>query len=99
MNLGAIIKELRQRKGIKQNSFAELCNISSTYLSKIENNSKEPNLSTLRIIANNLDVPLPILIFLSINEDDIKPDKKEAFELLGPSIKALLNEFFNTPSK
>ncbi|MGQ7855146.1 helix-turn-helix domain-containing protein [Pedobacter sp. WC2501] len=33
---------------MRQNAFADLCNISQTYLSQIENNIKEPNISTLK---------------------------------------------------
>lgn len=63
MDLGETIKSIRKQKGLKQNEFAQLCNITQAYLSQIENNLKEPNLSTLRVISNNLGIPLPILFF------------------------------------
>jgi len=98
MDLGNTIKKLRQQKGIKQNSLANLCDITPSYLSQIENNAKEPNLSTLKIISKNLGLPLPVLFFLSLDESDIKPDKKRAYEHLAPSIKSMITEFFTNAS-
>lgn len=95
MNLGTVIKNIRKQRGQTQQEFASSCGITQTYLSQIENNNKEPNLSTLKEISNNLDLPLPILFFLSLNEDDISPEKREAFQKLNPSVKTLINNFFN----
>lgn len=95
MDLGNTIKELRLQKGYKQNVFAQLCDISQTYLSQIEGNQKEPNISTLKIISDNLNVPLPLLFFLSLDEDDIPGNKKKSFKLVGPIIKSLINDFLN----
>jgi transcriptional regulator with XRE-family HTH domain len=96
MNLGKAIKTIRQQRGINQTSLAELSGITQTYLSQIESNQKEPNISTLRSIADQLNVPLPILFFLSLDDNDIKPEKRIAFNHLGPSIKSMIAEFFNT---
>jgi transcriptional regulator with XRE-family HTH domain len=94
MNLGTVIKDIRKQKGQTQTEFALTCGITQTYLSQIENNSKEPNLSTLKVISLNLDIPLPILFFMSLNEEDISPEKRKAFEIINPSVKSLINEFF-----
>ncbi len=94
MDLGSIIKKRRKQKRYTQSELAELCGITQTYLSQIENNSKEPNLSTIKVIANHLDVPLPILFFLSLNDDDVSPEKRDAFKMISPSVNSLVNEFF-----
>lgn len=94
MNLGDTIKKLRHRKGIKQKTFAERCDLSPTYLSQIEHNQKEPNISTLKIIAEHLDISVPILFFLSVDEDDIIPEKRAAYKILEPSIKSMISELF-----
>jgi XRE family transcriptional regulator, regulator of sulfur utilization len=99
MDLGITIKTIRQQKGIRQISLAEQCNITQTYLSQLENNVKEPNISTLRTISEKLGLPLPILFFLSLDTEDIKPEKRNAYSHLAPSIKAMIAEFFsNTPN-
>lgn len=94
MDLGITIKNIRKQKGQTQCEFATACGITQTYLSQIESNLREPNLSTLKLISNELNVPLPILFFLSLNSDDIQQNKREAFEIISPSVKSLANEFF-----
>lgn len=94
MNLGNVIKKMRKQKKQTQSELAILCGITQTYLSQIESNLKEPNLATLKKISENLDIPLPILFFLSLDESDIDPDKRKAFEIINPSVKSLVSEFF-----
>lgn len=95
MNIGEVIKNTRKQRKQTQTEFASSCEITQTYLSQIENNSKEPNLATLKKISANLDIPLPILFYMSLNEDDISPEKREAFEIINPAVKSMLNEFFS----
>ncbi len=94
MDLGTTIKSQRKQKGYTQSELASLCGISQTYLSQIESNQREPNLSILKMISKELRVPLPILFFLSLNIEDIQHNKREAFEIISPSVKSLVNEFF-----
>lgn len=94
MDLGNSIRKIRKQKGQTQSEFALSCGITQTYLSQIESNLKEPNLSTLRIISESLDLPLPILFFLSLTEDDVQPNKRKAFQIVSPSVKSLVDEFF-----
>jgi transcriptional regulator with XRE-family HTH domain len=94
MDLGNIIKTIRKQKGQTQGELAISCGITQTYLSQIESNLKEPNLSTLKSISEGLNVPLPILFFLSMTEDDVQPNKRKAFQIVSPSVKSLVNEFF-----
>jgi transcriptional regulator with XRE-family HTH domain len=95
MDLGNVIKSSRKQKGLTQSEFAALCDITQTYLSQIEGNLKEPNLSTLRVIGEKLNIPLPILFFLSMTKEDVQPNKRKAFEIVSPSVKSLVNEFFS----
>ena len=95
MDLGNVIKNQRKKKRLTQQALASLCEITQTYLSQIEGNLKEPNLSTLKTISLNLNIPLPILFFLSMTEDDVQPNKRQAFEIVNPSVKSFVNEFFS----
>lgn len=95
MNLGNIIKTIRKQRGLTQGEFAPLCGITQTYLSQIETNQKDPNLSVLKTIAEKLSVPLPIIFFLALNEEDIQPEKREIFASIGPGIKGIINDLFS----
>lgn len=94
MDIGSIISSLRKKEGINQAKLAKMSGISQTYLSQIENNKKEPHLSSLKKISEALEVPLPVLLFLSMDEKDIPDKKKNAFRVLFPSIKAFMVEMF-----
>ena len=94
MDLGKTIKKIRKQKRQKQRDIAISCGTSQTYLSLIENNLKEPSISMLKLISESLNVPLPILFFLSMTEDDVQANKREAFQIISPSVKSLVNEFF-----
>lgn len=96
MDLGKAIASLRKKKGIRQYILADKCNITQAYLSQIENNRKDPNLSTLKILSAELQTPLPVIFFLSIGEDDIPANKKEAFNTLAPVVKHLISNIFNS---
>ncbi len=94
MDLGNTIVMLREERGLKQKDLAEYAGLTQSYLSQIEKNKKEPNLSTLKTIGKALGIPLPILLFLSIDEKDLPEQKKEAFDILRPLMKNLINDFF-----
>lgn len=94
MNLGFAIKTTRQQKGLRQNALADLCQITPAYLSQIEGNLKEPNLSTLRVISQQLGLPMPVLFFLAIDENDVQVEKREAFKLIQQPVQALIGQFF-----
>lgn len=86
---------LRQQKGIKQKTFAATTGISPTYLSQIETGVKEPATSVLKKIAEKLNVPLPIIFFLSMEKDDVPLKKRKAYETLGLTLKSMINTFFS----
>ncbi len=95
MNLGLAIQRLRKEAGFSQTKFAKACNITQTYLSLIENNVKEPNLSTLRKVAEKLHIPLPVMFFMALDENDVQKEKRSAYNLLAPSIHSMIAEFFS----
>jgi XRE family transcriptional regulator, regulator of sulfur utilization len=94
MDIGKVIKEVRSKKKLKQKELSDYCNISVTYLSQIENNRKDPSLSTLEVISKSLGVPLPMLFFMALEDDDIPSPKKEFFRHIHPSLNSLIREFF-----
>jgi len=94
MDIGNTIKQIRIKKGLKQNEFAERCQLTQAYVSKIESNQKEPALGVLKTIADVLETPLPVLFFHSLTAEDIEPRKREAFQIILPSIKGMIESFF-----
>jgi transcriptional regulator with XRE-family HTH domain len=59
---GALIRELRLRKGMSQEVLSGLAEISRSHLSMIETGGKSPNMETLWRISGALELPLSALI-------------------------------------
>ena len=53
-----MIKEYRKKYNLSQEQLAEICNVDRTYIGRIENLKRKPNLGTAYMIikALNLDV-------------------------------------------
>jgi len=94
MNLGKTIKQLRKDQGLSQADLSARCGITSTYLSLIETNKKEPHLSTLKLIAQELHVPLPIIFFIAMDAEDVPASKRSAFKIIAPAITSLIRDTF-----
>lgn len=76
MQVGTTIKFLRMTAGLKQSDLAERLGVSSNYISLVENNKRDPSLSFLRDLSNELGVPLGLL-FLEVESDQSKTSPEE----------------------
>ena len=66
MNIGTQIQKIRRKNNISQGQFAKDCGITQTYLSLIEHNKKDPNISLLKVITAKLNIPLSLLLLMSL---------------------------------
>ena len=94
MKLGVAIKDARRRAGLKQSELAARTGLTQSYLSQIESDSKEPHLSKLRRIANELELPMPVLLLFSMEPEDVSPGQREAYERLYPRFRKMLEQEF-----
>jgi len=94
MNIGKAIRELRLRQNLNQMDFASRVGITQSYLSLIEGGHKKPSMEVLEHIADDLKAPLPILFWFAVEGSDIDETKSKAYELLKPSIDALIGSIF-----
>lgn len=60
--VGLKIKEARLKKNLSQESLAEKCNLSSAYISYVEQGKKKLSLKSIISIANNLGVTVDLLL-------------------------------------
>ncbi len=91
MNIGATIKRIRKGLGMKQGVMAKSISVTQGYLSKVEKGQKTPSLEVLREISKSLGYPLPILMYKSLEESDIIPEKREYFKLIKPAIDSFID--------
>ena len=94
MNLGDAIKTQRKRLNLSQGALAEAMGITQAYLSQIEKNKKEPNLSTLKLLSEKLDIPLPVLFFKALDDSDVPVEKKDAYGIINKSLNEMVNSIF-----
>lgn len=87
MELGTNVRKLRKEKTFDQEEFAERIGVTQPYLSQIENGHREPSVSLLHRISEELDISFPGLLLLSMNEEDVQSDRREAFRELRPHLK------------
>lgn len=60
--LGSTIRELRSRKGLSQESFADLVDLHRTYIGAVERGERNVSLQNLVRIAEGLDLSLSDLL-------------------------------------
>lgn len=94
MNIGIVIKDFRKRKGLNQGELAQKCGVTQTYFSQIENGKKVPGVDLLNKISEILGVPTSIIMFLSLEIEEVKAEKREAYKQIAPALHAMVKEFF-----
>ena len=60
--LGANIRQLRKKKGWSQEEFALICDLHRSHIGKIERGETNLRLSTLLVMARNLEVTVEDLL-------------------------------------
>ncbi|WP_081066836.1 helix-turn-helix domain-containing protein [Burkholderia cepacia] len=96
MNVGYAIRLCRGRRGVSQTDVAQRANCSVSYLSMLENNKRDPTLSTIMKIAEALQVPVGVMFFLAsekeelgqIDEDTVKAIERAALASLQSQVEA-----------
>ena len=92
MKIGSQIRSIRREKSLLQSDLAEKASITQSYLSQIENNHKEPSVSTLKRLAEVLGIPLPGLLLLSLDEGDVDEDRRELFNAMLPQLRKFFTD-------
>lgn len=82
MNLGKAIKLCRTQRDLSQVELASMAGISVSYLSLLERGKRDPTFSTVEEIANALEVPVSILVFLAANDEEVSELGSELREKL-----------------
>ncbi len=92
MTLGKAIKLCRTQKNMSQSELARLANISVSYLSLLERDKRDPNLSIVAKISEALKVPVTILMFLAADKTEISVISPQLAEKLSYTVLKLIEE-------
>lgn len=90
MDIGHALKLCRSARKVSLDELASSAGLSQSYLSMVESGKREPTLSTLEKLANVLEVPLPILLFLASNKEELKGLDSETFDKLSTAALAVI---------
>ena len=91
MDIGSAIKTVRKKRGIQQKDLADICDISQTSISQIENGLKNPSPRNLERLCVALGIPEPMIYIVALQETDIPRSKKEVYKMLhSPMVDLIL---------
>lgn len=71
MKLGTAFKMARTRAGLKQAELAERLDVSSNYISMLENDRRDPSWSFICRACEELRIPIPALLMLAADANGI----------------------------
>jgi transcriptional regulator with XRE-family HTH domain len=90
MNAGHAIRFCRQQKSLSIPALAEKVGLSTSYISLLERNERDPPLSTLQKISAALEVPLSVLVFIGTAPAELETLSPEIVEKLSAATMKLL---------
>jgi transcriptional regulator with XRE-family HTH domain len=76
VTIGKAIRQLRQASGLTQKELASLAGIHASYLSHVEADRREPSVTLLRALAQNLNVPPGLFLAILLSADLPAADQK-----------------------
>lgn len=97
MNIGQAIKFCRQQRNMTQPQLAEQASLSASYISVLEQGKRDPSLSALESIAQALQIPLSVLIFVANDPSEIESIPAELSEKLSAATLKLLRATADDP--
>ncbi|MEO7046583.1 MAG: helix-turn-helix transcriptional regulator [Ferruginibacter sp.] len=95
MNIGNALKEARKNKGYNQVEASIKIGISQTYLSQIEGDKKKASADMIEAICKVYNIPVQVIIWKSVDEKLVAPNKRKSFKELKPLIDNLINQIFS----
>lgn len=92
MDVGARIKELRERAGFTQNKLAEWAGVSQTHLRRVELGQQDITIGQLRLVCDGLSITLSEFFNVSEEQESLS----DVISKLTPKQKQLLMEFLKS---
>lgn len=86
MNIGHALKITRSAKKLSLQELADRTELSQSYLSMIESGKREPTLSSVEKIARALSVPMPLLLFLAAENNELEGLDAETSQRLSAAV-------------
>ena len=98
MNLGNAIRFFRTQRGMTREVLADKANLSTSYISLLEQNKRDPAFSTIENIANQIGVPTSILLFLASDPAELSSLDQQLAEKLSYTALQFIREKASEPT-
>ena len=86
-NIGKKLKEVRLSKGLTQEYIADMADVNTSHISKIENNRVKISLTTLVHVCNALDVTVDFILADEYNKPSSVLEQEVLHELQSCSLE------------
>jgi transcriptional regulator with XRE-family HTH domain len=90
MDIGKAIRLCRTQKGWTQAELSKRAGLTVPHLSMMENNHRDPSMASMQALANALNLPLNVLVFLASEPQELVGLSDELKEKLSRASLALL---------
>ena len=95
--VGTRLKQLRRQRGMSLSNLASEVGVTNGMISQVENNQVDPSLTTLRKIAQVLDVPVFSFFLAHQNEPEVRSSRDRY--LLDSHEHGVRHEFISDPNE
>ena len=99
MQIGAILKQIREQKNLTQVQVAKKMKVNQAQISRIESCTTELETATLKKICKVYGMPYQFVVWQSLEEKDISSAKLSAFKMLQTPMNNLISETLKLNSK
>ena len=84
MNIGAAIRKSRIRQGMTQQELCKRMGLTQSFMSQIESGKRETTTKQLKKVALILDTPLELIMFMSMDRDQVIPENRKFYDIVKP---------------
>ena len=94
MDIGKVIKRLLHQRGETQMNLANGIGVSQKTISCIITGKSNPRPETMGMICEYFGVPLSVILFMGVERDDIRQDRRAMFDKVWPAVSNLMSDLF-----
>jgi len=92
--IGQAIKRIRKHQKQTQYEFGESIGVTQSCISSIERNSSYPSMKILKKISDKMNIPIFMLVWAGIGEEEVNYEYKKEFSTLKPVVDVSLSLIF-----
>lgn len=90
MNYGKGMMVARTKAGMSKRQLAKMVGVDASFITHIETGRRKPSLDTMEKVAEVLNVPMPVLMLLSADADELSGITTDQAAVLGDRLVGLL---------